>query len=182
MGGHENCPLMALILPAYGHRFCPRDRRSGTIPLPEGAAARQKLSPAVMTTWAWCRSRSTVAVARVFGMSSSQPAGCRVRGDRHRATLVGRVDEPVEPLGRVRADREHPDVVDDHEVRPQHPRDRSVNRVVGPVPATRHRPANTRKGTADLGFFLGSAPRGSRTKGPSHVWFQFTLGASYQLA
>jgi hypothetical protein len=35
------------------------------------------LSPAVSTTWAWCMSRSTVALAMVLGMSSSNPAGCR---------------------------------------------------------------------------------------------------------
>ena len=33
--------------------------------------------PFVWQTWAWCSSRSTVAVARVLGMSSSNPAGCR---------------------------------------------------------------------------------------------------------
>ncbi len=30
-----------------------------------------------MTTWAWWRSRSTVALAMVLGISSSNPAGCR---------------------------------------------------------------------------------------------------------
>jgi hypothetical protein len=34
-------------------------------------------SPLVWQTWAWSRSRSTVAVARVLGMSSSKPTGCR---------------------------------------------------------------------------------------------------------
>ena len=34
--------------------------------------------PLVTTIWAWCRSRSTVAVARVLGMISSNPEGCRL--------------------------------------------------------------------------------------------------------
>jgi transposase len=35
------------------------------------------LSPVVWQTWAWCSSRSTVAVASVLDMSSSNAAGCR---------------------------------------------------------------------------------------------------------
>jgi len=31
----------------------------------------------VTQVWAWCRRRSTVAVASVLGMISSNPAGCR---------------------------------------------------------------------------------------------------------
>jgi hypothetical protein len=48
-------------------------------PLPDSAWARRTLSPLVWHRWAWCRSRSTVAVAvaSVFGMISSKPAGCR---------------------------------------------------------------------------------------------------------
>jgi hypothetical protein len=37
----------------------------------------QTCVPVVMTMWAWCMSRSTVALAIVLGMSSSKPAGCR---------------------------------------------------------------------------------------------------------
>ena len=48
---------------------------SGVTPLPAVAWVRRMLSPAVMTTWAWWRSRSTVALAMVLGMSSSNPAG-----------------------------------------------------------------------------------------------------------
>ena len=48
---------------------------SGVTPLPAVAWVRRMLSPAVMTTWAWCSSRSTVALAMVLGMSSSNPAG-----------------------------------------------------------------------------------------------------------
>src|SRR6478609_12133016 len=35
--------------------------------------------PLVTQTWAWCSSRSTVAVARVLGMSSSKPTGTGTR-------------------------------------------------------------------------------------------------------
>jgi hypothetical protein len=64
---------------------------------------RRTLSPRVWQRWAWCRSLSTVAVARVLGISSSNPAGCRfelIDG----AFLVGGVDQAVEPFGGVRAD------------------------------------------------------------------------------
>jgi hypothetical protein len=33
--------------------------------------------PPVTTMWAWCNSRSTVAVAKVLGMISSNPDGWR---------------------------------------------------------------------------------------------------------
>ena len=52
---------------------------SGVTPLPAVAWVRRMLSPAVMTTWAWCRSRSTVALAMVLGMSSSNPPGTGIR-------------------------------------------------------------------------------------------------------
>jgi hypothetical protein len=39
---------------------------------------RRNESPWVTTMWAWCSRRSTVAVARVLGMSSSRPEGCRL--------------------------------------------------------------------------------------------------------
>jgi hypothetical protein len=46
-------------------------------PRPVRAWDRRTLSPLVWQRWAWCRSRSTVAVARVLGMISSNPEGCR---------------------------------------------------------------------------------------------------------
>ncbi len=44
-------------------------------PLPARASARRWLSPLVVIRWAWCSSRSTVAVARVLGMIVSKPEG-----------------------------------------------------------------------------------------------------------
>jgi len=41
----------------------------------ENPAVVQGCVPSVTITWAWCRSRSTVAVASVFGISSSNPEG-----------------------------------------------------------------------------------------------------------
>ena len=65
-------------LPGGGQVFCPVGQVvSGVTPLPPVAWVRRMLSPAVMTTWAWWSSRSTVALAMVLGMSSSKPAGCR---------------------------------------------------------------------------------------------------------
>ena len=66
--GQQNCPVVA------------RCSARGSVgqwrhPLPAVAWVRRMLSPAVMTTWAWWRSRSTVALAMVLGMSSSNPAG-----------------------------------------------------------------------------------------------------------
>src|SRR5947207_11062940 len=55
------------------HRVPP----SATTPAPASAWDRRTLSPLVWQTWAWCSSRSTVAVARVLGISSSNAAGCR---------------------------------------------------------------------------------------------------------
>jgi len=49
----------------------------GLTPWPARAWAWRTDSPLVWQTWAWCKSRSTVAVARVLGMSSSNAAGCR---------------------------------------------------------------------------------------------------------
>jgi hypothetical protein len=48
---------------------------SGMTPRPARASARRWLSPLVWTRWAWCRSGSTVAVARVLGMMVSKPLG-----------------------------------------------------------------------------------------------------------
>ena len=49
----------------------------GTTPRPAVASYRRSEVPSVSTTWAWCRSRSTVAVASVLGMIVSNPEGCR---------------------------------------------------------------------------------------------------------
>jgi hypothetical protein len=51
---------------------------SGTTPFPAVASASLKEAPSVRTTWAWWRSRSTVAVARVLGMIVSKPDGWRL--------------------------------------------------------------------------------------------------------
>jgi len=51
---------------------------SGTTPLPAKASASRWLSPVVRTKWAWCSSRSTVAVASVLGMIESNPEGWRL--------------------------------------------------------------------------------------------------------
>ena len=51
---------------------------SGTTPFPAVASASRYEAPSVRTTWAWWRSRSTVAVARVLGMIVSKPDGWRL--------------------------------------------------------------------------------------------------------
>jgi hypothetical protein len=74
------------FLPGDGHEFSPRaDTGSprghgvrGITPLPAVAWARRMLSPVVAQRWAWWRSRSTVAPARVLGMISSKPLGWRL--------------------------------------------------------------------------------------------------------
>jgi Transposase DDE domain group 1 len=76
----------SLDLPGDGHEDSLRGREiskddhqaSGITPLPAVAWARRTLSPWVAQRWAWCSSRSTVAVARVLGMISSKPAGWRL--------------------------------------------------------------------------------------------------------
>ena len=71
------------------------------------------LSPAVWHTCAWCISRgSTVAVARVLGISSSNPSGVEIGADRDAAFLVGGIDQAVEPFGGVGPDGQQADVVD----------------------------------------------------------------------
>ncbi len=80
MDGHEISPLLASGGPHPRPREVPTclAQPRGTTPLPDVASAKRKLfSPSVTTTWAWWSSRSTVAVASVFGMSSSKPAGWR---------------------------------------------------------------------------------------------------------
>jgi hypothetical protein len=68
--GHESCPLMATSVLA--------GQVKGVTPCPARAWLRRTLSPLVWQTWAWWSSRSTVAVARVLGMSSSNAPGCRL--------------------------------------------------------------------------------------------------------
>ena len=77
--GREICPVVATG-PAQGVCRPPPTRvaqLNGLTPWPARAWVRRMDSPLVWQTWAWCRSRSTVAVARVLGISSSNPAGCR---------------------------------------------------------------------------------------------------------
>ena len=64
--------------PSGGHGFTQRDQVSGVTPFPAVACWSRTLSPPVSHRWAWWSSRSTVAVARVLGMISSKPAGCRL--------------------------------------------------------------------------------------------------------
>jgi GNAT superfamily N-acetyltransferase len=67
-------------LPGGGHQMCTAERlpvHSGVTPFPARAWVRRMLSPLVWQTWAWCMSRSTVAVASVLGISSSNPDGWR---------------------------------------------------------------------------------------------------------
>lgn len=47
----------------------------GITPRPAVASVGRSEVPSVMMTWAWCRSRSTAAVAKVLGMIVSNPAG-----------------------------------------------------------------------------------------------------------
>ena len=86
-----------------------------------------------MTTWAWCMSRSTVALAMVLGISSSNPAGCRFERQGDGAFLVGGVDDAVERFGGVGADREQADVVDADQVGAHELADRPAGGVVGAV-------------------------------------------------
>lgn len=81
----------SLDLPVDGHVFYPvmamgsahagvaitrgRAQVRGVTPCPARAWDRRTDSPVVWQMWAWCRSRSTVAVARVLGISSSNAAG-----------------------------------------------------------------------------------------------------------
>ena len=75
-GGQQNCPVVANRTARSWPTELPGVHLvSGVTPLPAVAWVRRMLSPAVMTTWAWCSNRSTVALAMVLGMSSSNPAG-----------------------------------------------------------------------------------------------------------
>ena len=75
-GGQQNCPAVANRTARWRTAELPTVQLvSGVTPFPAVAWVRRMLSPAVSTTWAWCMSRSTVALAMVLGMSSSKPAG-----------------------------------------------------------------------------------------------------------
>jgi hypothetical protein len=52
----------------------------------------------------------------VCGISSSKPEAVDGRGQRQRAALVGGISDSKERLTGVGRDRQHADVVDDHEV------------------------------------------------------------------
>jgi hypothetical protein len=87
IGGQQVSPLAAMVcphrwpdkVPVHGHQFSPLAQLgSGITPLPAVACESRNDSPWVTQTWAWCSSRSTVAVASVLGISSSNPAGCRL--------------------------------------------------------------------------------------------------------
>ena len=78
-GGQQNCPLVASGTARWRTAELPTVQLvSGVTPFPAVAWVRRMLSPAVSTMWAWCMSRSTVALAMVLGMSSSNPAGWRL--------------------------------------------------------------------------------------------------------
>ncbi len=74
--GHEICPLVA----TRSARWRPPDGLRvqvlrGITPFRARAWDRRTLSPAVWQMCAWCISRSTVAVANVLGISSSNADG-----------------------------------------------------------------------------------------------------------
>jgi hypothetical protein len=77
-GGHESSPVMATRVPHWRPSEFSPGQVSGTTPLPVVAWLSRTLSPWVVHRWAWWSSRSTVAVASVLGISSSNPAGCRL--------------------------------------------------------------------------------------------------------
>ena len=66
--------------PVGGQESSPgvRAQTSGFTPFPAVASAKRSDPPSVMTMWAWWTKRSTAAVARVFGMMVSNPAGWRL--------------------------------------------------------------------------------------------------------
>jgi len=68
-GGHGICPRVLWAATGQGVQF------NGLTPLPASAWVSRTESPLVWQTWAWCSSRSTVAVASVLGVSSSKPTG-----------------------------------------------------------------------------------------------------------
>jgi hypothetical protein len=84
--GHQDFPVGGQLISLRVDRLCPCWRSadlfagqvSGVTPFPAVASASRRLVPSVRTRWAWWRSRSTVAVARVLGMIVSNPLGCRL--------------------------------------------------------------------------------------------------------
>lgn len=134
MGGQQNCPLVAIRIAHWWPVGCPVQLVRGITPWPPVACVRRIESPVVMTMWAWCKSLSTVALAMVFGMSSSKPpGGVQVRRDRHGAFLVGGVDGAVEGFGGVGGDREQSDVINADEVGAHQSFDGSAGGAVGAV-------------------------------------------------
>jgi hypothetical protein len=53
---------------------------------------------------------------QVLGTIVTNPGGVQVRGDGHRTSLVGGVDDSVERFSQVIAGRQHVDVVDDDQL------------------------------------------------------------------
>jgi len=65
-----------------------------------------------MITCAWCRSRSTVAVAIVLGVQLVEAGAVDVGAHRDRPFLVGGVDDSEQSVGGVRGDWDQADVID----------------------------------------------------------------------
>ena len=84
----------------------------GLTPFLATASTRRSELPSVSTRWAWCSSRSTVAVARVLGMIVSKPDGCRLdvtaterrSFDRARSQPQAVATRPGGPCGGASAD------------------------------------------------------------------------------
>ncbi len=72
----DDVELLVVFVAAAGagHRLPPR----AMTPCPARDWLSRTLSPLVWQRCAWCSSRSTVAVVRVLGMSSSNAAACRL--------------------------------------------------------------------------------------------------------
>ena len=70
-----------------------------------------------------------------LGHELVEPGGVKVRGDRHRAFLVGGVDQPVEAFGGVGRHRQQADIVNDNQLGAEDFADRFADGVVGAVPA-----------------------------------------------
>ena len=69
VGGQQNCPFVA-------NRFALGSVGEWRHPLSGGGLGEaDAVAGGHLTMWAWCSSRSTVALAMVLGMSSSNPAG-----------------------------------------------------------------------------------------------------------
>ena len=55
---------------------------------------------------AWCRSRSTVAVAMVLGIRFIKASMVMIGTDRNGSLFVGGIHDPVEPFSAACGDRE----------------------------------------------------------------------------